>query len=196
MNQMKSLAVVALVGALGLGVMGSAQAQSVADQGGFVQAKVGNAHWNGYGLSDDRVAYGVSGGYRFNIADRQSIGPEIGYVNFGKPRTSDGQGNSASVKGEAYTVGANYRYRFDATPVSFQARAGYARWHGRAQVTQVGFGTDAASANGNGWYAGLGVGYDFNDRTSLVVVYDYERNKVFGQHINTGTATAGVEVRF
>ena len=195
MNKMKSFALTALVGMMALGTT-AVSAQTSSDQGGFVQAKVGQAHWNGYGLSDNRLGYGVSGGYRFEVAERQSIGPELGYVNFGKPRTSDGMGNAASVKGEAYTLGVNYRYRFDATPMSFQARGGYARWHGHASVTEAGFGTSSGSSNGNGWYAGVGVGYDVTPRTSIVVAYDYERNKVFGEHVNTGTTTAGVEFRF
>lgn len=167
-------------------------------EGGYVGVKIGQSHWRANGDSSNETGYGVQGGYRFALAPNQSIGPELGYIDFGDVKRSDDFSRS-SLRGKALTLGAAYRYSFMGTPVYVAARAGYERAYERARVTVYDVGSARVSDHSNGYYAGLGVGYDLTSNSSLVASYDYHRaNDVFdgNDHINNGVASLGYEYRF
>lgn len=186
---------------LGLALLAGASvasAQSANGAGGFVGVSAGSAHLTVANASADRFAYGISGGYRWDVSANQSLGAEVGYVDFGNVRGAVGPFNvKLSATGE--TLGANYRYTFGDDTVSgdyFVAmRAGYLRWNGKVSVAGFGSATD----HGNGFYAGVGLGHDFTRNISLSVNYDFHRaNDVAGSgdHINAGVTSIGAQYRF
>lgn len=187
----------------GLLASGGAFAQSVDSpvsngSGAYVGIKGGQSHWRADGDTSNEFGWGVQGGYRFAIDANQSIGPELGYVDFGKVKDRF-PGGHTSIDGKAATLGASYRYSFDNSEVYLLGRAGYERWYGRATAAVDGLGYGHDSDHGNGYYAGVGVGYDLTPQASIVAQYDYHRaNDVFDSntHVNNGVASLGFEYRF
>lgn len=182
-----------------LGVAGTVQAQDTNGAGAFVGAKVGSVHWKTADASTNRVAYGATGGYRWSLDANQSLGPEIGYTNFGKLRQTGPLG-SASLGMEAATLGANYRYTFGQGaapgPYFVQGRAGYLRWHATDKARLAGV-SSTSHDNGNGWYAGAAVGRDFTPNFGVTLGYDFHRANMDGnRHANFGVASVGAEYRF
>lgn len=182
---------IALAAAAGLGV---AHAQDMGNgSGGFVAGQVGSSHWNTPAFSANRPQFGVSGGYRWSTSQNQSLGAELGYADFGQPRFGNGV-DSASVKAHAWTLGANYNVALS-DQFYLQSRAGYLRYHltGAANLANTAY---SASTSGDGWYAGVGVGYSLTPSFGVKVGYDYNRGVKNGTHVNIGVASVGAEYRF
>lgn len=170
------------------------QAQDANGAGGFVSATAGSAHWDANGSTANRFAYGVSGGYRWSLDANQSLGAEIGYVNFGKLRASNDFARE-TLDADAGTLGANYRYTFQDS-YYVEGRGGYMRWHAKDKVTVYGLGHASDSTDGNGWYAGAAVGRDFTPNFGVKVGYDFHRANGDNDHVNFGVASVGAEYRF
>lgn len=184
-----SLALATLAGS------GAVIAQDTNGAGGFIGAKVGNAHWDAQGATENRFAYDVSGGYRWSLAPNQSLGAELGYVDFGTIHDRNALGHS-SLAADAVTLGANYRYTLANDSTYVMGRAGYLRWHGKARTTIDGVGRFSDSNRGNGWYAGAAIGHDFTPVFGMNVGYDFHRANNDGNHVNFGVASVGAEYRF
>jgi OmpA-OmpF porin, OOP family len=197
---MKTRTSLILAGALLAAGVGMAHAQDGAGAGAYVGGEIGNAHWNNTGAANtsDRFNYGVQGGYRWSINNQNALGVELGYVDFGRVAGGDGAGTTASARANAWTLGPSYRYTFNNSGVYLSGRAGYERTYSNARVVVDGVGSIADSGRGNGYYAGVGVGYDLTHQVSVQAGYDYHRfnSDALGDHQNIGVASVGAEYRF
>jgi hypothetical protein len=197
-----SLAVVALT------FVPAVQAASTSgnDAGFFVGARVGQGQFTG-GSSDNTNTYSLDLGYRWAINGHNSLGFEAGYV---KPKDIDyayisGYGR---LKSQAYTLGATYHFTFAGNHSGghwfFAARVGYMHWNQDEKDTSYGsnYVGYVSSASGTGSYAGVGIGYDFNDHVGLGLNYDYYLSDVsddgYGDYSINGLSvpSLGLEIRF
>jgi OmpA-OmpF porin, OOP family len=145
------------------------------------------------------VFQNVRFGWRWNGI----VGPEIGYVYLGRPKTTVLGNDSLSVKPQAATVGVNAKYNF------------YQSWFVTAHAGYLRSRTEAAYSFGdaqyrdktwnNGLYAGLGVGYDVTKNVSLALNYDDYRIQTGNQtdtnllgrtRTNIAAYSASLEYRF
>jgi OOP family OmpA-OmpF porin len=196
----KSLLSLSFALALAVGTSAvSAQDVNSNGAGGFMGATVGTANWHGDGASINRLSYGVSGGYRWALDQNQSLGAELGYVNFGTLRADTDFGR-AKLDAQAYTLGGNYRYSFgDGSMLNnyfFSARAGYLRLHASERDSVTGVGSVSGSNDSNGYYAGVGIGRDFGQNVAVSLNYDFHRANTDPDHINFGVTSVGLQYRF
>lgn len=165
----------------------------------FLGAQVGLAHWATAHDSANEFGYGGYGGYRFHLDSSNSLGFEAGYVDFGRVHRSLGKFRAA-VGGDAVTVGPVYRFTFLGYNRSggtfLQARAGYMRWFGDANVSVTGYGNASASDDGDGWYAGAGIGHYFTPQFEIGLNYEFHRVDMSGSNTDIHMALASAEFRF
>lgn len=138
-----------------------------ADPGGFfLNGRVGRSALSKGRLDDSDTGYALNFGYRWVVAPNASIGVETGYADFGD-FSLNRQIGSAKVSIWSWNLGANGRFNLDD------------RWYlaGRFGLLRANTEFDntffRVEDERNKWYAGLGVGYDVNDRISLGLNYDY-----------------------
>jgi opacity protein-like surface antigen len=169
-----------------------------ADSGFFVNGSVGHSYFGSGQNKGSDTGYQINGGYRWALAPGFALGPEIGYNDLGnirvknvfnsQPVVSD---NKASLHG--WNVGANAKYNF--TPNWYvAARTGLYAWDGDGMsrsLTPI-----STGRSGDGYYGGLGVGYDFSRRFGVGIGYDYYRAKKHDVNLSTGLLSAQAEVRF
>lgn len=146
----------------------------------------------------------VFGGVRFGWRWTDYVGPEIGYVSLGKPKTNF-DGINLSIKPQGLTLGVNGKYNFYGNWF-VTGRVGYL--HSRTKIAgnyvdQFGNPQSLRQTNNDdSWYAGLGVGYNLTDHFSLAAHYDNYRLKFGGSDYNdqtttnVGTFSLSVEYRF
>jgi OmpA-OmpF porin, OOP family len=169
----------------------------------FAAGNLGQTQARDGGLShNNSVFQNVRFGWRWNGI----VGPEIGYVYLGRPKTDIGNGlASFSAKPQAATLGLNAKYNF------YQgwfvtAHAGYLRSRTELAVDSGDFESRYKTWN-NGLYAGLGVGYDVTKNVSVGLNYDNYRIQAGNDtspdyvgvgHTRTNIAaySASVEYRF
>jgi hypothetical protein len=189
----------------------AAQAQGQA----FVTASAGQSHYSvhsnsryvdsptGYGIAttshvDDKdVALGVTGGYRWQLDDVFSIGPEAGLVDLGELSThgtasSGGPGNAfseldrGSVKNKAALLGVNAKWMLG-DQWSLGLRTGFLHTWTRVRSTVDGTysyngvggtysGRFRRSSHDNGFYGALNVGYDFTRNFGVTFGYEHYRS--------------------
>lgn len=146
----------------------------------------------------------VFGGVRFGWRWTDYVGPEIGYVSLGKPKTND-DGAHLSIQPQALTLGVNGKYNFYGNWF-VTGRVGYMHSRTKIDISYIDLygGRESLrySSNDDSWYAGLGVGYNLTDNFSLGAHYDNYRLK-FGDPsdngqttTNVGTFSLSVEYRF
>lgn len=171
----------------------------VAGQLGQTQARTSLLDHN------NSVFQNVRFGWRWNGI----VGPEVGYVYLGRPKTDAtafvGQDASFSVKPRALTVGVNAKYNvYENWFVT--AHAGYLRSKTKLDLVSGDVGANYTTYN-NGLYAGLGVGYDLTKNFSVGLNYDNYRinagNSTSVDHVgigrnrvNVAAYSASVEYRF
>jgi opacity protein-like surface antigen len=169
-----------------------------ADSGFFVNGSVGHSSFGSGQNKGSDTGYQLNGGYRWALAPGFALGPEIGYNDLGnirvknvfnsQPVVSD---NKASL--HVLNVGANAKYNF--TPNLYvAARTGLYAWDGDGMsrsLTPI-----STGRSGDGYYGGLGVGYDFSRRFGVGIGYDYYRAKKHDVNLSTGLLSAQAEVRF
>jgi len=169
-----------------------------ADSGFFVNGSVGHSYFGSGQNKGSDTGYQINGGYRWALAPGFALGPEIGYNDLGnirvknvfnsQPVVSD---NKASLHG--WNVGANAKYNF--TPNWYvAARTGLYAWDGDGMSR--GLTPISTGRSGDGYYGGLGVGYDFSRRFGVGIGYDYYRAKKHDVNLSTGLLSAQAEVRF
>jgi OOP family OmpA-OmpF porin/outer membrane immunogenic protein len=147
-----------------------AAARAQDTSGFFVNGAVGNGSVDGDVFDDDTTTLQINGGYRWGV-----VGVEGGYVNFNDFDDSFGV---LSLDGslDGWTLGVNARGNF-ADNWYVSGRAGAFFWDadgGGFTITPGGTPVAARfSDDGTDFYAGVGVGYDFNERWSLGLAYDY-----------------------
>lgn len=180
----------------GLGVLPAA---ALAD-GFFLDGRIGNSSIDGDGFDDSDVAIGINGGYRWGI-----FGLEGGYTDLGSfhqnfsvfddinDTTPENLNSRVDLGG--YTLGGNIHYNVNENWY-LSGRAGLFRWKGDTDVTIGNATQQSSNLRGTDWYAGVGVGYDFNARIGIGLNYDHYAAKTHGADLDTDVTSVSTEVRF
>lgn len=174
----------------------SAFAQATDRTGFFVNGSVGSGNVSEGDFSDTGTAWQLNGGYRWG-----AIGIEGGYADFANlSDTVEGLDVNAALDG--FTLGVNGRFNF-AEQWYLSGRVGAFFWDADANAAVCAVaGTNRvcnlvdADTDGTDFYAGLGLGYDFNEMFSLGVAYDYFQAEDNDLKLNTNTYSIAGEVRF
>ena len=127
------------------------------------------------------------------------VGAEICYAYLGR-RKDAGEFGESSVNARAATVGANAKYDFyDGWFVT--AHGGYLRSQRINTSTNYVLGdSDRYTSWDNGWYGGIGLGYDVTKNVSVALNYDnyhlqYTEN-AFHDKVNVAAYSGSIEYRF
>ena len=184
--------------------------------GGFVNGNFGRTSFDSRWIDDSDTSYGVNVGYRWAASPETLIGFEAGYVDLGKysfpasitslqpvnvpwtePEIYAGRG---STKTSGWTIGANGR--FNLSPNWYiGGRAGFIRatLDSRIRINRPDNSVfrDDYTNHADGWYAGVGVGYDFKSNFSLALNYDKYSAKDQGYKlVNSDVVSVSGEYRF
>jgi opacity protein-like surface antigen len=176
----------------------------------FVSADTGQATYHVDNGGDGNFAQGDTAsaaalrlGYRWH--GQVDFGLEGGYVDLGEMNASLISGavvQEATVHPKGWLLGATGKYYF-ADQWFVSARGGWLHTSSDVEYrvfTPVGSASDSSSAGGNGWYAGVGVGYDVAPGFSLGLAYDnYDVQAKTGEvsaDANVGTWMLTAEYRF
>jgi len=200
-----TLLAVALAGATFAALPALSHAQDPANGSGgfFINGNVGQSNLSKGPYDDSDTAFGGNVGYRWAINPNVALGIEGGYTDLGKFNTKDpfvGVGPSrATVKG--WTAGVNGH--FNLTPEWYlSGRAGLFRAdvQGLAPVT-VGvqpLTTTYAYVDDTStkYYAGAGFGYDFSNRFSVGLNYDYFKADKDNLKLDPNLVSVSAEYRF
>jgi len=180
-------------------ILGGALATtSVAAQeldGLFLQGRIGSASSSADDFDDEVSSFQITGGFRWG-----AFGLEGGYVDFsgfeGENRNLD---LDADISG--FTLGGNFRTSF-ADSWFFGARVGAFFWEADADTVVPSstspntFLVVRREADAVDFYAGVSVGYDFNEKFSLGVSYDYFGPEDDDISLETNVLSLVGEVRF
>lgn len=162
---------------------------AAADGSFFVGAGVGRSSVNGGDFGSD-TGYRIDGGYRWAVGGGAQIGVEAGYADLGTFRANQSLAR-VEAKMHGPLVGGNIR--FDVAPHWYvSGRAGYMRADVKARTA---FGLSASNTV-DAWYAGAGFGYDFDNRVSLGLDYDYYHVSSSGTDLNPSLVSVNAEYRF
>ena len=203
--------------ALGAALAAASASAAAADANGafFINAGVGQSQYHvghtdglGYKLDDKDTAGALRVGYAWHVANGFDLGVEGGYADMGKlvAKANDGVSFAKSeLAAKGWLLGGNGKYRFDRNWY-VSARAGWFRseqklkaFAGDAQTgtTQAYGSTDG---EGDGWYGGVGVGYDFAPNFGMGLNYDNYHAKAKIEGISTsgnvGVFSLSAEYRF
>ncbi|MFC5741471.1 outer membrane protein [Dyella tabacisoli] len=162
----------------------------------FVAGNLGKSDFRTSFDHKNSVFQNVRFGWRWNGI----VGAEVGYAYLGRPKSSDGI-TTLSAKTQAATIGVNAKYDFYQNWY-VTGHGGYLRSHIDAKLVSGGSSISEKSWN-NGWYAGVGVGYNLTKDVSLGINYDNYHVK-YGRgganlpqdNVNVATYSASVEYRF
>ncbi len=197
---MRNTAIVLALAAAGLIATAPALAQEATgtDSGFFLNGSAGHSYFGSGRNSGSDTGYQIQGGYRWALAPGFAIGPEIGYNDLGNVRLKNVfhsqpvvAPGKASLHG--WTVGANAHYNF--TPNWYlSARAGLYDWKGHGLNNDIN--PVNRHANADGYYGGVGVGYDLSRNFGIGLGYDYYRAKKHDINLSTGLLSVNAEVRF
>lgn len=206
----KRLIAIGLALALG-GLSTSAFAANAGDPGQFyIGANVGQAKWDvdhssDIKLDDSDTAASVRFGYVWHWDVDFAV--EGGYTDLGEISADWGDPYDTyhqTIKGHEVFAGVKVKYGF-AQNWYVSGRAGIAQGKFESSTTYVytdsnnqpsGSGYSRYDETKTGWYAGVGIGYDFSRHFSLGLAYDYHHNKMDDVDMNVGTVTIGAEYRF
>ncbi len=172
------------------------------DKGGFfVNGSVGQSTLSKGIYDDNDTAYNANIGYRWTLAPNFALGIEGGYTDLGKwsPKSSASAAmpstallRNAELSG--WTAGVNAHWNLgDNWYVSGRTGLFRADIKGDYLVAGLPVGVDDAS---NKWYAGAGVGYDFSDKFSVGLNYDYYKADKNGLKIDPDMISVSAEARF
>lgn len=216
---MKIITGAALVGALALASTSAFAANSTGNF--FINAGIGQSQYHvghtdglGYKLDEKDTAGALRFGYAWHVAPTFDLGVEGGYVDLGKLVASYHYENAAGdyvvdehadLNATGWLAGVNGKFNF-ADQWYVSARAGWLRSKADAtyRYSETGYGSAYASGNasGDGWYGGVGVGYDLTRDFSLGLSYDNYHakakveNALGALHSNIGAYMFTAEYRF
>lgn len=199
-NIMRNTAIVLALAAAGLLAATPAFAQDAngGDSGFFVNGTAGHSYFGSGQNRGSDTGYGIAGGYRWAVTPAFAIGPEVGYNDLGnvslknifnsQPVIAPGK---ASLHG--WTVGASARYGF-AQNWYVSARTGLYAWTGDGMTRDIT--PISVHRSSDGYYGGVGVGYDITRSFGVGLGYDYYRAKKNDINLSTGLLGVNAEVRF
>lgn len=171
---------------------------SGADNGFFINGNVGQSNIKHGINSGDDTGYAVNGGYRWALSPNFAIGPEVGYNDLGNIRVKNVfNSNPVVAPGKAslhgWTFGANAH--FNMTPNWYlSARGGLYAWSGEGMSNDIN--PVSAHRDADGWYGGVGAGYDFTRHFGIGIGYDYYHASKSNLNLTTDMVTAQAEYRF
>lgn len=175
--------------ALGAAFAVASASAAAADANGafFINAGVGQAQYHvghtdglGFTLDDKDTASALRLGYAWRVANGFDLGVEGGYTSLGKMVAKASDGTTFAKSDSATTgwmLGGNGKYAF-ANHWYLSARGGWFRSREKLTVRAQDVGTgaslmyDSVDGEGDGWYGGVGVGYDFASNFSMGLNYD------------------------
>lgn len=153
-----------------------------------------------YRYSDRLHGTDAAGTVRVGVMWQEPVdwGIEVGYVDLGQV-SDQNVVFSFNVRNEARTrgmlLGGNFTYRFDA-PWYLLARGGWLHaWTDLRARVDGSYGA-APSGSGDGFYVGVGGGYDISERLSVGLHYDlyHVRASVGGADLSGDIGTAMVQL--
>ena len=164
----------------------------------FINGNVGHSDVISGPNSGSDTGYAVNGGYRWSLSPNFALGAEVGYNDLGnvqiknvfnnQPVVSD---SKASLRG--WTAGVNGRYNL-APNWYVSGRGGLYAWKGEGLSSDP-FPLDK-HLNDNGYYAGVGFGYDLNRNFGLGLGYDYYHADKSNVNLSTNLVSVNAEYRF
>ncbi|MEV8521327.1 outer membrane beta-barrel protein [Dyella marensis] len=132
----------------------------------FVTGNLGQSNYRVGGLNDKSdVFQSVRFGWRWN----NIVGAEAGYTSLGQAKQYVGT-TTIGVEPKAAIIGVNAKYDFYGSWF-VSGHGGYLRSRTVGSITIGDVRTTEKSWN-NGWYAGVGVGYNVTDNVALALNYD------------------------
>ena len=189
-------------------VLGAVSSGAFAADAGafFINCNVGQSHYHDGGFTDNSdTSSALRVGYRWNN-DNFAFGVEAGYVNLGTATDNSLQTTaykeSFDVKGKGPLAGVNARYTF-ANNIYLSGRAGWFRSKFDVKTTSAlvePVQTFSNDYQGNGAYAGVGVGYNITPNFSVGVAFDdyHGRANLDGTKVgeSVGVFSGMAELRF
>lgn len=167
----------------------------------YVAGSFGQSQYRADAKHADSVFQNLRFGWRWNGI----FGPEIGYAYLGRRRDVNSSGGfryKTSVNARAATFGISGKYNFGQNWF-FTGHAGYLRSH--RSLDDLGYDSGNTLAThkswNNGWYGGVGVGYDLTKNVSIGVNYDnyhlqYGHDGGFRSKVNVAAFSSSIEYRF
>ncbi len=190
---MKKLALAAVVAAVSVSASFATQAQGRF----FVNGNAGQSSYR-LGALDHKSseAYALNTGYRWAITPMFDLGLEGGYTTLGHGALGGALGTTR-LKLRGWTLGGNAKFNFGE---QFYATARFGNFHSRTGVSETDSGNKTVyGSSDNGWYGGIGVGYNVLPGLGVGVSYDtyHSHARVLGdRYLTTGVYSANAEFRF
>lgn len=190
-NTLRAIAL-ATTGLLAVPILG----QAADTNGFFINGNIGQASLDKGAFDDDDTAFGANIGYRWAVTPAVLIGIEGGYTDLGSFKA---QGSISNIKAElqGWNIGANGHFNVSENWY-ISGRGGW--FHGDRKIKGDFLAGDIDDTN-DGWYAGVGFGYDFNPNASIGLNYDYYKidgDNPAGFNLDTspGVVSVSAEYRF
>jgi hypothetical protein len=198
--------------AIGAAMAVASSAAMATDGSFFINGEVAGANANIRNLQNKdntSTAGAVRAGYLWHSGD-YSWGAEAGYVDLGKVSGSDNYAvfNAVGaydplhidIKTQGEMLGGVFKLHYGDYGWFLSGRGGWFHSHTSARVhDQLGLAAVSASRNGDGFYAGFGLGYEFNKHISVSLNYDYFQSRaegIYNGNFNTGMYGGTFEYRF
>ena len=183
----------ATTGLLALPAIGHAADTS----GFFINGNVGQSNLSKGAYDDTDTGYSANFGYRWAVAPNALLGLEGGYTDLGSisPKSSYSTYGLGDAKVNGWNLGVNAHVNVTDNWY-LSGRTGLFRADikgGYLDDLGVPVRVDDTS---NKWYAGAGVGYDFNNNFSLGLNYDYYKTDKNGLTFNPDMVSVSGEYRF
>lgn len=180
-----------------LAAAGQAAAQSTTFRGFRIEGQVGDDRFHSQGTHDDKLSWGVAGGYDGVIGDKIVIGPEFSYWHGGGRNTTAGLTGGTITARDYRELGAAVRAGYLVTPrLLAYGIGGYVNGSGSTAFSGIG----AAGAGGfanrghvDGYQLGGGLEYSLTKRFYVSGGYRYSN---YENHTSRERAFLGAGVRF
>jgi hypothetical protein len=158
----------------------------------FVNGSAGQSNYRLSTLDDTKnEAYALDLGYRWAITSYLDIGAEGGYAKLG-----DGYAGDTRLKLRGWMLGGNARVNL---PANLYLIGRFGRFYSHTDIAQRDDRASKVHGSGNGYYAGVGVGYNILPSLGVGVSYDTFHSRAFklsDRYVTTGMYSVNVEYRF